>query len=474
MTPFVSFDFRGYLARHNAGHKYQITKLTGGFVNVTVRATRTNGVSKSDDVSGNETMILKYAPPYVAGRGPDAPMTQWRQTVEARALEMVHQILASGDGMEIPRVLKHDVKEHVLCMTDLGALPNLQELFFELGGYTEFHGPPKTPSKPLTGSAPELAYFSAVGKKLGRFFALLHSPGTLQRMTSNVGFGLDYLSNPYEGPEHTITALEGTLDRLAQFPVLLAADHEHLFQMLKKDLLRPLAEEEKSFVLGDCWPAAILVGSDMQQPNPRVCVIDWEFAAIGRGLHGDVVQLLAHFELFRIAAEHQGKQAYILIIDALVQNFLEVYFAESVVQQAAWTQSQPREVYCSIFRSAFLAQATGMISCAFWKVWHCEDRTCMLDDGGHTKVQKECILVKEMVARAIEYLGIAQRTAVDFAEARSWQNSKEASRRSDNWGLLGLNMQVRRRAVQALQANQTPQFSCGGIGTAKELNVIVK
>lgn len=439
----MSFDFQDYLARHNPEHTYLISELVGGFVNVTVRAICTDCVQESPTRSENDTMVLKYAPPYVAGRGEGAPMTQWRQTVEARALELVHRLPLECYKIKAPQVLKHDVEEHVLAITDLGNLPNLQELFFELGGYTNFRGPPRTFPTQLTGSASERAFFSAVGSRLGEFFALLHSPETLQLVASTPDLGLDYLANPdIETAVVKITA-QAREDQLMQFPDLLNPDHERLFQAIREDQARPLADDEKSLVLGDCWPAAVLVGSETQTSEPEIGIIDWEFAKIGRGLHGDIAQLLAHFELFRIAAEHQGKSAYVGIIDTMVQHLMESYARESARLQAQWTQDQQRYMYYTVLRSSLLSQACEMVNCAFWKVWHCEDRACVLDDGAHMTTPSDCVLIKKMIARAIAYLVFAQMTTADFAESRNWQALMEEKRRSGGWGLLGLIREIK-------------------------------
>jgi hypothetical protein len=78
-------------------------------------------------------------------------------------------------------------------------------------------------------------------------------------------------------------------------------------------------------VVGDCWTGTFLVDlsssletatatatatASISMPAEsgvglKLGVIDFEFAHTnGRGPHGDLAQLLAHLELFRIAAEH--------------------------------------------------------------------------------------------------------------------------------------------------------------------------
>ena len=91
----MDFDFHGYLRTLDPAYLYQIDHLTGGVVNVTVRASKTalahalDAVEESTgtanlDLShgkfpGHRALILKYAPPYIAGIGEGAPITQTRQ-----------------------------------------------------------------------------------------------------------------------------------------------------------------------------------------------------------------------------------------------------------------------------------------------------------------------------------------------------------------------------------------------------------
>lgn len=73
----MSFDFKQYLASlyPDETPSWDIEVLAGGLVNLTVRAQRTVDLTKN----GSAGLILKYAPPYVAALGADAPFSQERQ-----------------------------------------------------------------------------------------------------------------------------------------------------------------------------------------------------------------------------------------------------------------------------------------------------------------------------------------------------------------------------------------------------------
>lgn len=76
----MSFDFQTYLKQLDSQHSYFIVRLTGGVVNVTVRATKASHHHvDAGRFPGHRSVILKYAPPFVAGVGPEAVLTQTRQ-----------------------------------------------------------------------------------------------------------------------------------------------------------------------------------------------------------------------------------------------------------------------------------------------------------------------------------------------------------------------------------------------------------
>ena len=71
------FDFEAFLSKIDPSQKYEFQSLTGGLVNLTVRATK---VSPSGGIfPKHKTLILKYAPPFVVALGESAPFSQDRQ-----------------------------------------------------------------------------------------------------------------------------------------------------------------------------------------------------------------------------------------------------------------------------------------------------------------------------------------------------------------------------------------------------------
>ena len=77
----TSFNASSYLAKIDPSQSYKTEQLTGGLVNITIRATKT---SQAQDINqgrflGHPTIILKHALPYIAAIGPEAPFTRTRQ-----------------------------------------------------------------------------------------------------------------------------------------------------------------------------------------------------------------------------------------------------------------------------------------------------------------------------------------------------------------------------------------------------------
>src|ERR1700761_5864398 len=106
----MNFDFAAYLAKLDPRYAYRIDRLTGGVVNVTVRATKVAFAPASSNYGetlgmsgghveqghgkfpGQKTLILKHAPPFIAGVGEDAPMPQDRQVHPChRHCSLVHK-----------------------------------------------------------------------------------------------------------------------------------------------------------------------------------------------------------------------------------------------------------------------------------------------------------------------------------------------------------------------------------------------
>ena len=84
------FDFTGFLAGgalddvfrthtpKSGPGKWEVTRLSGGLINVTVRVVRRED-RKSCEKNSRRSVVIKYAPPFVAGIGEGMPLGTFRQ-----------------------------------------------------------------------------------------------------------------------------------------------------------------------------------------------------------------------------------------------------------------------------------------------------------------------------------------------------------------------------------------------------------
>jgi len=76
----ATFDFKKYLSNIDPANKYTIRALSGGRVNLTVRAVKTPRVDiDAGRFPGHESIVLKYAPAFIAKDGEGAPFSTYRQ-----------------------------------------------------------------------------------------------------------------------------------------------------------------------------------------------------------------------------------------------------------------------------------------------------------------------------------------------------------------------------------------------------------
>ena len=318
--------------------------------------------------------------------------------------------------MAVPTLLLHDGTDHVLVMSDLGKWPNLSDLFSKLGGYLEGVVPPE--SSLHLGSSLSRSYYTTIGSKIGAFFALLHSPATLAQILNSPSRGRHYLDNL--GTKETVLkySIKPVAFRLASFPSVLDASRaQYLYQHIEAEWLREPSADELVLAFGDCWPGGILVSPDPQ--DPAVGIVDWEFAHLGRGVNGDVSQLLAHFHLFHLAARWHQDEASSSASQILASSISRAYRRQSMAAGAPWTLFRPDSTSrAEKVRSALLAHGVEMVNVAFWKEWRCDDKRC---GTPHPSEKKDCRLIQHMVQRAVRCFNMAVDEDKEFDQVGSWE-----------------------------------------------------
>ncbi len=267
--------------------------------------------------------------------------------------------------------------------------------------------------------APEglLPFCQRLGSTLGNFFAELHSPRTLNIIGPE---RILRFHNPDQREfvlQEAIAPVEGILQTYG------IPDPAELCRRIKEDFLRESSEEEKAFVLGDLWPGGILLGEEeMEKQSPGV--IDWEFAGWGRGVNGDMAQLLANLHLLLMASP--ARSALRTAIEGLIRSLNESYRARAqsngstfVIPSTEDLQSSgdiplpPSAPTARILRSAFLEHGREIVSMAVLRDWQC---LCC-----RVQVKETCPLIKSMVERGAWYLQRAGTNSTEFVEERNWQ-----------------------------------------------------
>jgi hypothetical protein len=208
-------------------------------------------------------------------------------------------------------------------VSDIGPLPNLSEIFSSLGGYTPLALPASVSAPEYALSTP-LGYYTIIGRKIGSFFAQLHSLSSLSCIINSPHHGTEFLSNPTMRDIVLDQAIRPLKAQLELFPQILStSEAKTLYQRVEDNFVRSPPMNERAVVLGDCWTGAILVGTT--EDDPLVGVIDWEFASIGRGVDGDMAQLLAHLQLFQLTASWHGQSNQRQALELLTGELTTAY-----------------------------------------------------------------------------------------------------------------------------------------------------
>ena len=234
-------------------------RLEGGLLNVVWRVP-----------ARPESVIVKWAPPYLAS-APDVPLDPSRVVFEAHALEALGPGGLLGDvvradvppscsdslprsgGVRPPRRLDLDAEAHVLVMEDVGRGP-------DLGAW-------------LRQGHPTAEW----GGRLGAFVGRLHR-ASLDRADLAARFRNLAVQETRHAVQYQAV---GELCRQVGLP-----DAEELGRRAEA-LGRRLQDPGRCLLMGDLWPASVLVAGD------GLRVIDWEFAHFGHPAQ-DVAHLAAH------------------------------------------------------------------------------------------------------------------------------------------------------------------------------------
>ncbi|KZT43968.1 hypothetical protein SISSUDRAFT_318903 [Sistotremastrum suecicum HHB10207 ss-3] len=336
-TKFELEDFIPFLNKHDPHHQYSIEKLVGGMINVTVRATK-QSISPSTSVPSHDdseppsrfpaqSLVLKYAPPYIAGVGLAMPFSQRRQSIEAAALALFDGLLSNlrSYDITIPTLHIYDEKEHILVIEDLGKVETIEDWLQK---------------------SPTLAQCVEVGTRLGRFLVNLH---------------MSPLTDPerFEFPDKNELIKAGIVDTIPDYLNKMdIPDADLVHGIIAKSFAeRTSAPARTVFSVGDLWPPSVL----LNESGSKIGIIDWEFAGLGAPLQ-DMAQFAAHLHLLLLTADPACAEGVRVFLKALH----ETYGQTSREMKAPWLSPQSVEQH---IRAAWILHAREMINNAAEREW---------------------------------------------------------------------------------------------------------
>ncbi|DAA79707.1 TPA_exp: Uncharacterized protein A8136_0480 [Trichophyton benhamiae CBS 112371] len=471
----MSFDFDSYFMQLDPLNSWTVKRLTGGLVNLTVRATKNKYAGRENETAsqpgqleGCQSLILKYAPPFVASVGEAAPFDQIRQNVEKNALALFSApdgpllSMLTETSVRVPSLVFHDEKSHILVLEDLGALPPLSDLL-SISWLSSHY--PEWPS--LSGSyfLEDRSLCLSAGAKFGQFFAILHDKGTLNSIKS---YGCDPNLARFKNNSMREVVRDAAVSTMRRYLVQFnCVEAEKLSHAIEEDFERQEEwDGERCFSVGDLWPGGILIENLALQPSrgthsselpklPKLGVIDFEFSGPGRGVNGDMAQLLAHLHLYYIAWGNCGDrfkpfQAGVL---SFIEGLCSSYATYSRSLGAPWQLHTPdssspgslRKPFqvsfppsvsshaAQIFRSSLLLHGREMVNNAVendWSKYSIDTRGDVTDTTGKTANDNGSGLTERMVNTGIRCLRLAGNDIESFVEADNWEQVCSSSESS--------------------------------------------
>jgi len=259
------------------------------------------------------SVAVKQAPPWVQVVGPDWPIDPVRIASEARAYELLSELVPAS----VPTVEPVDLDRYVLVMEDLSDLDVLRDVLV------------RQVADVVAGSAPTTVDFAALGTVVGRFAA------ELSLATSTVGLPAA------EQTELIATAANPELCALTDAAVLTEPyrfdDHNHWIPELDAevralwvdaDLLAAVdgirdvfAKRSEALIHGDLHSGSIMIGSRNGEQSTKV--FDPEFSFVGP-IGMDLGLFWANLTIAAIAANAVGAT--------------ELAAARSAAINASWTE----------------------------------------------------------------------------------------------------------------------------------------
>ena len=238
------------------------------------------------------SVVLKVAPPHAADH-PEIALDPARIEFEARALQALGPEGKLADVMNerarAPRLIHSDAERHALVMEDLGARADLA---------TWADTADKTPATEL-------------GTRLGAFIGRLHAQ-TL---------GDDEIAQAFDNRAAQTTRKKVQYDAVEGLLRELDTPDAGPLGAVAREVGERFLKPGRCLIMGDLWPASILVGET--EEGPHAGVIDWELTHYGNPAQ-DLGHIGAHVWMLTQDAERAAqRQTLALILTAIYEGYAE-------------------------------------------------------------------------------------------------------------------------------------------------------
>lgn len=324
----------------------------------------------------------------------------------------------------VPELTHLDTNNHVLVMQDLGKLfplPTVLGCFFNQTWEV------------IIINMECVAPFRDLGDRLGMFFAHLHEP--LSRSDFSRGSGPKLFK---KSSMRDLVRTDKVVPIGSYLEVFGVSNHHELGERIIKDFDADFSGDFEVYTFGDATLSSVLIQWPIKKKTQnRLGLVDWEFSGPGRGINGDMAQLLA--ELYTYTLAPKNTKLSMLIIQIFMYGLVGSYRETARGEGSTLIVSKgkkPTEYGMNrrrmppnvvrVLRSAFIAFGRELIYMAFnvpRKCWCCpEDSTA------------DCEWVHRMVGRGVWFLEMAGRNENDF-QMKNW---KEICEKQHGDFLLGL------------------------------------
>ncbi|XXH05889.1 hypothetical protein Hte_012330 [Hypoxylon texense] len=417
---FKQYDFQHYLSTLDPHSQYHIHVLKSSPLKQVVRATRINKLSAGCRWWFNTSLILEYAPPYESTNDPGGPLSALVGRRNLREVDIfVQQSLFNPNTgpltyisnqeeeeedteevVRVPELLHHCSESGVLVISDPGEFVTLWDIL--------------TPSRFENLTVPHVntlrSIGSELGRKIGRFFAKLHSAFSRKNVERCAPAAKQKLDSTFVSILET--KVLPVLERLRTYGTDI--DSETAQELFRRVVKVHSTIRGSCFTHGDLHPGAILIRHwpelitisrlrrrmDDENEYVYMSVVDWKWAKLnGCGIDGDMAQLLASLHCHRIYLEalksgspgpNDRVEEALLVTHAIVWGICTSYSEVIQIDQDVHASRQT----ATLLRSALVLHGREMINGAVERDW-------FIPTG--FRVDKT-LLIKKMVGVGIKYL----------------------------------------------------------------------